>query len=144
MLRKALWRISSWKVFARNACSAKDLKVLRSGVQSAKVSSRNRSRITQSRKAFVAARNAHQMRHTDYGFARVSVAVKKLQKANGVRNHVGAKRTKKDKKGDKETNLIDFAWIAPLQPAAIRNVQHAKDAEHLHAKIKRAQMSRNL
>ena len=69
------------------------------------------------------------MRQTVFGFARVSVAVNKLQKANGVRNHVGAKQTKKDKKGNKETNLIDFAWIATLQPAAIRNVRHAKDAE---------------
>ena len=121
MLRKALWKISLWKVFAQNACHVKDLKVLRSGVQSAKVSSRNLSRITQSRKAFVAARSVHQMRQTVFGFAKFSVAVNKLQKANGDSNRVGAKQTKKGKK-DTAINLTNFAWIATVRLAAIRNV----------------------
>ena len=135
MLRKALWRISSWKVFARNACSAKDLKVLRSGVQSAKVSSRNRSKIIQLRKAFVAARNAHQMRQTVFGFAKDLDAKRKLQEADGDQKLVGAKRTKKEmNKNEMAKNLIIFARIATIRLAAIRNAQRAPLVETLHAK----------
>ena len=143
MLRKALSRISSWKVFARNACSAKDLKVLRNGVQNARVSSRNRSKITQSKKAFVAARNAHQMRRTGFGFAKVSVAVNNLQKANGVWNHVRAKQIKKGKK-DTAINLTNFVRIATYRLAAIRNAQLAALVEIPPVEKKSAASNRSL
>ena len=91
MLRKALWTISLWKVYARSACSAEDLKVLTNGVQSAKVSSRNHSKTIQLRKTCGAAESARLMPHTACGCAMDSNA-----EARGDHKVAGAKRINKE------------------------------------------------